>query len=242
MSSESQSKLTHTKKQYTAEVKGAERWISLCGGLWGMGRGLKKGGIGGWGQAIVSGMLLYRAVKGECRIKGALVESPHEKQVARQQNWRAARAVSHSVTVAKPRSELYRFWRTPENLTTFLVPSMNVEIIDDHTSRWTLDQTPSMSGVTVRVVEEREGEYIAWVAESETLPPFSGWIRFREAPGKLGTEIQGYVTYEPPKGRLGYVIDKWSRGGASQLLNENLRRFKQLVETGEVTTSRFHLA
>jgi len=236
MSSEARHTLSHTRKQEAAKVAGVERWVSLGGGVWGMVSGVRKGGLMGWGQAIMSGMLVYRAVKGECRLKGALSASPYEKHVAEQHHWQAARVVSHSVTVNKPREALYRFWRTPDALAEVVIPAMQIEVIDDRTTRWVLNSNPDKQ-IIVRLVDEREGEYLEWVAESETLPPSSGWVRFQDAPGRGGTEVQCYVSYEPAKGHLGYLADKGS-GSTSHWLHRNLRRFKQKVETGEITASR----
>ncbi|CAO1659251.1 hypothetical protein R5R73_00540 [Salinicola sp. LHM] len=236
MSSEARHTLSHTRKQDMAPVTGVERWASLGGGLWGIAGGLRKGGLMGWGQAILSGMLVYRAIKGECRLKGALSASPYEKHVAEAHHWQAARVVSHSVTVNKPRDELYRFWRAPDKLAEVLTPAMHIEQVDDRTTRWILDSDPAKQ-LLVRLVDDREGEFLEWVSDSEALPPFSGWVRFQDAPGRGGTEVQCYVTYEPAKGHLGYLADKGS-GGTSHWLHRNLRRFKQKMETGEITASR----
>lgn len=236
MSSEARHTLSHTRKQDMARVAGTERWVSLGGGLLALAGGVRKGGLMGWGQAVISGMLIYRAVKGECRLKGALSASPHEKHMAAQHHWQTARVVSHSVTVNEPREELYRFWRTPDRLAEVLIPSMHVEAIDDRTTRWMLEGEPDKQ-LVVHLLDDREGEFLQWAAESETFPPFSGWVRFQDAPGRGATEVQCYVTYEPAKGHLGYLADKGT-GGTSHWLHRNLRRFKQKVETGEITTSR----
>ena len=62
-------------------------------------------------------------------------------------------------------------------------------------------------------------------------------VRFAEAPGDRGTEIHVDVERDVPGGRLGEVVAKVGGGDPVAKVKDDLRRFKQRVETGEIARS-----
>jgi uncharacterized membrane protein len=87
------------------------------------------------------------------------------------------------------------------------------------------------------IVDERENELIAWRSIEGSDVRNSGTVRFKRAPGARGTEIQVHLDYQPPAGTLGRGV-AWLFGEApEQQIREDLRRFKQLMETGEIPLS-----
>jgi hypothetical protein len=69
------------------------------------------------------------------------------------------------------------------------------------------------------------------------MVPNSGSVRFRPAPGRAGTEVFVEVRYDPPGGALGAIVAKLLGEEPNQQISDDLRRFKQIIETGEVARS-----
>jgi uncharacterized membrane protein len=146
--------------------------------------------------------------------------------------------VEHAVTVNRPIEEVYRFWRQLENLPRFMSHLESVEIISDRRSRW---RAKGPAGTSFQweaeLLEEKENERISWrsVEGSDVLT--SGAVRFNRAPGVRGTEVRVELHYSPPGGATGRRL-AWLFGEEpDQQVRDDLRRFKQIVETGEVVLS-----
>ncbi|MHA6768052.1 SRPBCC family protein [Sphingobium ummariense] len=146
--------------------------------------------------------------------------------------------VGKTVTINRPREQLYRFWRDFSNLPAFLDNVVSVEPVDEGRSRWTVK---APAGKTVEwmstITEDRPGELIAWASEDGADVPNSGRIDFRDAPGGRGTWVTATIAYDPPGGFIGKVIAKMFQREPAIQARRDLRRFKQLMETGEIATS-----
>lgn len=144
-----------------------------------------------------------------------------------------------SVTINRPVAELYAYWRDFENLATFMDNIVEISAIDDKRSHWVVK---APGGRVVEwdavVTEERENEYIAWASEEGADVPNSGRIDFRDA-GARGTVVTATILYDPPAGVVGKVIAKLFQREPAIQARRDLRRFKQLMETGEIATSSF---
>jgi len=62
-------------------------------------------------------------------------------------------------------------------------------------------------------------------------------VRFVEAPGGRGTEIHVDLDKGAPGGRLGEVVQRLFGSEPRAKVMDDLRRFKQVVETGEIARS-----
>lgn len=62
-------------------------------------------------------------------------------------------------------------------------------------------------------------------------------VTFRDAPGDRGTEIYVDLDRDTPGGKLGEVVQKLVGSEPLAKVKDDLRRFKQLVETGEIARS-----
>ncbi len=144
-----------------------------------------------------------------------------------------------SVTINRPVTELYAYWRDFGNLSTFMDNIVEISAIDDKRSHWVVK---APGGRVVEwdavVTEERENEYIAWASEEGADVPNSGRIDFRDA-GARGTVVTATILYDPPAGVVGKVIAKLFQREPAIQARRDLRRFKQLMETGEIATSSF---
>ncbi|BAK67496.1 putative cyclase/dehydrase [Sphingobium sp. SYK-6] len=145
--------------------------------------------------------------------------------------------VGRSVTINRPREELYAFWRDFSNLPRFMDNIERVDVKDARTSHWIVK---APGGKTVEwdavVTEERPGEVLAWTSSDDADVPNSGRIEFRDAAGR-GTVVTATIAYDPPAGFIGKVIAKIFQREPAIQARRDLRRFKQLMETGEVATA-----
>ena len=149
-----------------------------------------------------------------------------------------ARALSsRAVTIAQPAAELYAFFRDFANLPTFMENVVRIDVFDDRRSHWVVK---APGGKTVEwnsvITEEKAPEFIYWQSEEGADVPNSGRIEFRDA-GDRGTVVTTTIAYEPPGGTVGKVIAKMFQREPAVQARRDLRRFKQLMETGEIATA-----
>lgn len=144
-----------------------------------------------------------------------------------------------AVMINRPRQELYAFWRDFKNLPTFMENVKSVEVMEGGRSSW-LVAGPAGSEVELisEITEDRPGEYIAWRSLEESDIDHEGWIEFRDNAFGRGTEVRVFISYDPPAGTVGKLVAKVMQREPRVQARRELRRFKQLMETGEIPTSR----
>ena len=142
--------------------------------------------------------------------------------------------VDRAVTVARPAMELYRVWRDLSRLPEFMSHLESVVPLSETRSRWTAH---GPGGITVEweaeIVTDQPGQLIAWRSVSGEVDN-AGSVRFTEAPGQRGTEIGVHLRYAPPAGQVGATLATVFGQGADRQVREDLRRFKQMMEAGEI--------
>jgi uncharacterized membrane protein len=146
--------------------------------------------------------------------------------------------VGRTVTIGKPRQELYDFWREIDHFPKFMDNVQNVEKLDDKTSRWVI-KGPGGRDVELvnRLVEDVPGQRLAWESEEGSDVDTSGMVEFTDAPPGRGTYVRFLMAYDPPGGAIGRGIAKLMQREPSIQARRDLRRFKQLMETGEVAVN-----
>jgi uncharacterized membrane protein len=145
--------------------------------------------------------------------------------------------VGRTVTINKPRAELYAYWRDFSKLASFMDNVERIDLLDERRSRWVV-KAPGEGTVEwiAAITDEKDGEYIAWASEEGADVPNSGRIDFRDAPGGRGTVVTATILYDPPAGIIGKAIAKLFQREPAIQARRDLRRFKQLMETGEIAT------
>jgi uncharacterized membrane protein len=222
-----------------------ERWASSIGGgalaLYGISRLITRGSVGGAVLALVGGSLLYRGTTGHCEMYHALgvntAETGSDNPVVSVPAERGIK-VEKSVTVNRSPEELYRFWRNFENLPRFMNHLESVRVTTDNRSHW-VAKAPAGRSVEwdAEIYNEKENELIAWRSLEGADVASAGSVHFTAAPGGRGTEVRVVLKYDPPGGVLGATIAKLFGEEPSQQIDEDLRRFKQVMETGETLTT-----
>ena len=146
--------------------------------------------------------------------------------------------VRKAITINRPPEEAYAFWRNFENFPRFMAHLDSVRMMDQRRSYW---KARAPLGATVEwsaeITEDRPNELIAWRSMEGADVPNAGQVRFVPAPGGRGTEVHVELTYDPPGGIIGATIAKLFGEEPSQQVDGDLRRFKQVLEVGEVAHS-----
>lgn len=201
------------------------RWASLIGGGAMVLMGLRQRSLRGALTAIAGGTLAYKAATDKGGIQEALGMDKTIK-------------VEKTVTINKPADELYRFWRKLDNLPHFMKHLKSVTVIDNKRSHWVAN---APMGASVEwdadIIEERENEFISWASAEGADIDNSGFVRFKKAPGDRGTEVKVVMEYAPPGGAVASAIAKLFGEEPEQQIGDELRRFKMLMEAGEIATT-----
>lgn len=146
--------------------------------------------------------------------------------------------VGRTVTINKPRQELYDAWRNFTRFPEFMENVRNVRELGGGRSHWTIE-APAGTEVQLvtRITEDQPSKLIAWASEAESQIDTEGRVEFRDsAPGR-GTMVQLTMRYDPPAGFPGRMVAKLLQREPNVQARRDLRRFKQLMETGEITTN-----
>jgi uncharacterized membrane protein len=143
-----------------------------------------------------------------------------------------------SIVINRPAEELYQFWHNFQNLPRFMKHLESVSVTDEKRSHWT---AKAPAGTTVEwdaeITEDRPNEMIAWRSLEGSDVDNSGSVHFERAPGGRGTLVRVEIEYTPPGGIVGAAIAKLFGEEPEQQVGDDLRRFKQVMETGEVVLS-----
>ena len=143
-----------------------------------------------------------------------------------------------AITVNRPPAEVYAYWRDFQNLPRFMYHLEDVRPLDDRRSHWV---AKAPGGTTVEwdaeITDEAENQLIAWRSVEGATVPNAGSVRFAPAPADQGTELLVEIEYSPPGGRAGAAVARLFGEEPEQQMRDDLRRFKQVLETGEVVLS-----
>ena len=232
-------------------VARAERIGSVALGAALVGLGVRRRDPAGLVAALFGSYFITRGATGRCAVYRALgistgaadaVLRPSSRDDVTSRaatvNARKAVKVERSVMIDKPRKTLFAFWRDFENLPLFMEHLVAVRVVSPARSHWV---AKAPAGRTVEwdaeIVNEVADEIIAWKSVGEPDVPNAGSVTFSDAPGGRGTIVRVTLDYEPPAGRIGAVLSHFFSEEPDHQIREDLRKFKQLMETGEITTS-----
>jgi len=216
-----------------------ERLASVLGGgalaIW----GAQKKSLSGLAIAAVGGTLMYRGVTGHSDLYKALgIHTDYRRGRKRGVPYGLGIRVDKSITINKPRAEVYRFWRNLENLPRFMRHLEAVTEIDNTHSHWT---AKAPAGRTVEweaeIINEKENELLGWQSMENSMVENAGSVHFADAPDGQGTVVSIELQYNPPGGSVAAALAKLFGEEPNQQIGEDLLRFKQLMETGETAES-----
>jgi uncharacterized membrane protein len=157
-----------------------------------------------------------------------LVSVPHERGIR----------VEKYITINRSPAELYQFWRNFENLPRFMNHLESVQVFDERRSHW---QAKAPLGMKVawdaEIIDDTENERISWRSLEGADVSNAGSVHFKPATGGRGTVVAIKIEYDPPAGVIGATLAKLFGQEPGQQVQNDLRAFKQVMETGEVVRS-----
>jgi len=223
--------------RHAPNISKGERVASLIGGAALALYGIRKRSRVGYAMAVVGGDLIRRGTTGYCYFyqaiglrtaavgQGAHVSVPYQLGIR----------VDQTITVKRPREEVYRFWRQLDNLPRFMRHLEAIQDLGGNRSHW-IAKGPADRTVEwdAEIINEKEGELIGWRSLEGADVENAGSVSFRDALGGRGTKITVELQYNPPAGALGAAVAKLLGKEPSQQITEDLRRFKALMETRDV--------
>lgn len=226
----------------TVNVADFERWASALGGAALTAYAIKQlrdRSPAGAALAAAGSALIYRGATGHCAVYAATGINTADAGDTREA-LAGARGVNveEVVTINASADRLYEFWRQFELLPRFMKHLVAVEQLDNRRSRWV---AKAPAGRTVewhaQIINDVPGELISWHTVPESDVVSAGSVRFKPSAGRRGTEVRVRLQYDPPAGKVGATV-AWLLGhDPAASIREDLRRFKQLIEAGEVATN-----
>ena len=224
-----------------------ERWLSMVAGGALAAYAFKRRSVPGGTAALAGAALLYRGATGHCDVYQALgvnrvrghgtgVMADRGSDTRQQLGGGAGVHAEESVTINRPIAEVYRFWRNFENLPKFMKHLESVSTRDAGVSHWVARGPAGMKVEwDARIINEIDDKLIGWQSLDGSMVSTAGSVNFRETP--RGTDVRVHLQYNPPAGKVGAAVARLFGEDPSVQIHEDLRRFKQLMETGEIPTT-----
>lgn len=211
-------------------VSNSERLVSALTGGALVAYGLRRRDTVGVLLSLLGGGLAFRGTTGHCEVYQKLGINTTDSEPRGLNRIH----VQKSVTINKSAAELYQFWRNFENLPLFMNHLESVTATGEKTSHWKV-KAPLGTSVEwdAELTSDVENEKIGWKSAEIAEISNSGVVEFNATKNR-GTEVRITLTYEPPAGKIGSLIAKLFGEEPNQQIEEDLRRFKRLMETGSI--------
>jgi uncharacterized membrane protein len=232
-----------TRAQASTNVAEPERWLSVVAGSAIAAYGLTRRSITGVVMAALGGALVWRGATGNCPVYeqlGVSTAGDSEGQSERQVSVPYGKGirVEKSTTIDAPAASLYTFWRNFANLPRFMSHLEAVTVLDEKRSHWVAKGPAGIDAEwDAEVINEIPNELIGWRSVDGSRVDNAGSVHFTRAAGGRGTTVKVILRYDPPGGVLGGLFAKLFGEDPAMQVQEDLRKFKQLVETGELATT-----
>jgi uncharacterized membrane protein len=214
-------------------IKNAEQWLTLGAGAALLLAGTRQRSAFGACLAISSAPLLYRGIAGHwpAVLDRYLASDDTKTALAGTRGIH----VRESVRLERPVTDLYRLWRRLENLPRFMSHLERVTETSDRRSHW-IARGPAGLAVEwdAEIINEVENQVVGWRSLPGSDVVTAGSVNFDAVRGGRGTQISVHLQYALPAGRVGAAVASLFGSEPSQTIREDLRRFKRLLEAGEV--------
>jgi uncharacterized membrane protein len=222
-----------THPEHGQNVNPVERAISIALGLWLSAKGLRRRGSVMGSLLTVSGAeMLRRGATGRCYLYNALGKSTAalgQGSKTTSVPYPLGIAVEEEREIARPRDEVYRFWRNFENLPRFMNHLQSVDVLDDRRSHWVVKGPAGrMVEWDAEIINDVENELIAWRSIGGDVQN-AGSVHFKAA-GPNATMVRVKLQYNPPAGVVGALFAKLFGEEPSQQIREDLGRLQSALE------------
>lgn len=142
-----------------------------------------------------------------------------------------------AVTINRGAEELYDFWRNFANLPRFMENIEFVTCADTQRSHWVVKGPNGPVEWDSRITQDVRGQRISWASEEGAGVDNAGTVEFKPAAEGRGTEVRALISFKPPMGGVGRMVAGWMQKDPHIQAKRDLRRLKQLMETGEIASS-----
>lgn len=216
-------------------INDIERWASMGAGLALAVFGITRQRPAGFALAAVGAILFRRGFSAHCDVYQALGVNTASGGGDTRGALGGSRGVlvEESVSVSRSPQELYRFWRNLENLPRVMRHLESVERITDTISRW---RAKGPAGLSVEwnaeIHNDVPDKLIGWRSLDGSDVISAGSVNFE--PTGRGTRVRVRLQYSPPGGKAGDALARLVGRDAATEIREDLRRFKQDVESGQI--------
>jgi len=219
-----------------------ERWLSMVAGGALAAYAIKRRSIPASTAALAGAALLYRGATGHCDLYQALginradrhgtgMKADQGSDTRQQLGGSAGILVDESITINKPVALVYRFWRDFENLPKFMKHLDSVATREGGITHWVACGPAGMKVEwDARIINEIDNKLIGWQSLEGSMISTAGSVTFSET--EYGTDVCVRLQYNPPAGKLGAAVASLFGEEPNVQINEDLHRFKQLMETG----------
>jgi uncharacterized membrane protein len=222
----------------------AQRLVSAVAGLGLVFEGWRRGSLAGSALAVGGVALLYRAATGYCAVLDAMGVDMHSTQDTNRLGRRKvhsdeATKIRRSIEISRAANELYRFWRTLDNLPRIMSHLESVQVITDRFSHWVVKTLPGLPTIEwdAEIINDVENERIGWRSLNDADVDQAGSVEF-EPVGDGRTRVTVTLQYAPMAGRLGAAVAKFIGQDPDFKIAEDLERFKESMEAGKAVSSR----
>ena len=221
-----------------------QRLISAIAGAGLIVGGLRRRSLAGGALAFAGMSLLYRAASGYCPAFGALGIDMRRNQNT---NWLGRRKVPseqaskirRSIEISRPPNELYKFWRTLDNLPRIMSHLESVQVITNRFSHWVVKTMTGLPTIEwdAEIINEVENERIGWRSLKDADVDHAGSVEFEPVGDGRSTRLTVTLQYAPIAGRIGTAVAKLLGEDPDLKIADDLQRFKESMETGKAVTS-----
>jgi uncharacterized membrane protein len=194
-----------------------------------------------WLPMVAAGALaayaIQRSLSRRASGKGTGMVADRGSNTRRQLGGKRGIHVEHSIIINRPVAEVFRFWRNFENLPKFMTHLEQVVMRDGGISHW-VARGPAGMRVEwdARIINEIQNKVIGWQSLEGSRVSTAGSVNFDAT--DRGTVVHVHLQYNPPGGKVGAAV-AWLAGEEPNIqVREDMRRFKQLMETGEIATTK----
>jgi uncharacterized membrane protein len=144
--------------------------------------------------------------------------------------------VQKAINVNAPVEQVYDFWTKFENFPRFMSHVQEVRSLGNNRWHWVV-KGPANVPVewTAFVTDQVENKLLAWKSEKEQMVESSGVVQFHTNETG-GTRVTVRMSYSPPAGVFGHAVAAIFGVDPKQAMDEDLMRFKSLIEHGKTTT------
>lgn len=225
---------------FRINVSVPERWISAALGGALIAYGIRKRSWFGGFLALAGGNLLLRGALGKSLLYRAFgIDTSKVMEKAKEMGKGERFTVEKSIVIASSADEAYRFWRNFENLPRVMRHLKSVRAIDERRSHWVAAAPVGLDiEWDAEITDEREGRKIAWRSLENAEIENKGVVLFEPIQDGNAAEVRVYLEYAPPAGKAGKAFAKLFGKDPAKMVDEDLRRFKSLIESGEIAANR----